>query len=78
VSICDCEPETPGVLECALRCVCRCHDLEAQCAELKEWKKSAVHALSEWHAAREIIGGAQIGDGPTQWARRIRAMGDKP
>jgi hypothetical protein len=41
-------------------------------ADLEEWKESALRALSEWHEARELIGGAEIGDGPIRWAKRIR------
>lgn len=39
---------------------------------LLEWKESAMRALGEWHEARELIGGAQLGDGPVEWARRVK------
>jgi hypothetical protein len=38
---------------------------------LLEWKQSAMTALGEWHQARELIGGAQLGDGPKEWAQRV-------
>lgn len=43
MSVCNCEPETPGVLECGLGCACRCHELEAQLAECR-----AVLKEVEW------------------------------
>lgn len=49
----------------------RNRELEAQCAAQLEWKESAMRALAEWHEARELIGRAQIGDGPIGWAKRV-------
>jgi hypothetical protein len=43
-------------------------------AHAAEWAESARVALGLWHQAREQIGGAEIGDGPLQWAGRVRAI----
>jgi hypothetical protein len=50
-------------------------DLRApEMQESLDWKKSAITALGLWLQAREQIGGAEIGDGPLQWAGRVRAI----
>jgi hypothetical protein len=45
VTKCDCCPETPGVLECALGCDCRCHDLSRQLAEAQAQMGAMREAL---------------------------------
>ncbi len=44
---------------------------------LLEWKESASNALGLWYEARELIGGALVGDGPMEWAQRVKARVEK-
>lgn len=59
----------------------RIAELEAKCAAMLAWRESALRADEEWHKARAMIGGAQLGDGPIEWAGRVLdwlwELGDK-
>lgn len=42
-----------------------------------DWKESALRVMAEWHDARGVIGGAQLGDGPMEWAHRVKERLEK-